>query len=113
MCGIIVLGRIQCTTSVFAEANHQPARGLRVFQLDIDSPLVEDGSIQYILSQQQERGYPPIHELAWEHHVFSNIIMRKIWSMGNVPKPTNLTLRQSYDFFLRLRQVRIRAHSWV
>lgn len=77
-----------------------------IFKLDIDSARVEAGSIQYLLE------HPSIiaHEVAWEHHVDGNPIMRRIWGKNEV---ANMTLRQSYELFLRMRQKGIRAHSWV
>lgn len=80
-----------------------------LWKLDIDSPDVEDGSIQYLLLHDDIH----VDEIAWEHHVRDHPVMGKIWAMGNGPPPASLTLRQSYDFFLKLRQKGIRAHSWV
>lgn len=81
-----------------------------LWKLDIDSPDVEDGSIQYLLEHHDK-----IHvdEIAWEHHIKDHPVMGKIWKMGGGPAPADVTLRQSYDCFLQLRQRGIRAHSWV
>lgn len=78
-----------------------------LFKLDIDSPLVEDGSIRYILESDTIR----VDEIAWEHHVKGNPIMRQTWLKGGVM--ADMTLRESYDLFLRMRLKGIRAHSWV
>jgi hypothetical protein len=77
-----------------------------VLKLDIDSALVEDGSIRYLLQHPQII----VDEVAWEHHVEGNPIMRDIWKKSDM---ANLTLRESYDLFLQMRQRGIRAHSWV
>jgi hypothetical protein len=78
-----------------------------LFKLDIDSPLVEQGSVDYLLDQAPGL----IDEFAWEHHVVGNYLMRPAWSgpAGIAP----LSLKQSYDIFLRMRNLGIRAHSWV
>jgi hypothetical protein len=77
-----------------------------LFKLDIDSPLIEDGSIRYILKHDTK-----VDEIAWEHHVSGNPIMKRIWKRGGVV--ADMTLRESYELFLQMRQKGIRAHSWV
>jgi len=77
-----------------------------LFKLDIDSPGVENGNIEYILNNQEIR----IDELVWEHHISGNYLMEE-WGDSN--ELDQMSLRQSYDFFLRMRQKGIRAHSWV
>jgi len=81
-----------------------------LWKLDIDSPEVEDGSIKYLL---EHRDSIKVDEIAWEHHIKHHPVMGKIWAMAKDQTPADMTLRQSYDFFLRLRQKGIRAHSWV
>lgn len=78
-----------------------------LFKLDIDSPGVENGSIEFILSHPN----PQVDELFWEHHAVGNYLMRPNW--GPYEDQDRKTLKQSYDIFLRLRQKGIRAHSWV
>ena len=75
------------------------------FKLDIDSPLVENGQIDYIMNDLNSS----ITEIAYEHHVSGNHIMAKYWGTLD----NNVSLRDSYDVFLRLRQKGIRAHSWI
>jgi hypothetical protein len=77
-----------------------------LFKLDIDSPMIEAGSIQYILDDPD----PKIDEICWEHHVEGNYLLLGDWRGHGLP---NATLRESMDLFLRLRQKGIRAHSWV
>jgi hypothetical protein len=76
-----------------------------LFKLDIDSPDIEAGNIDFIL--QDEDNY--IDEIAWEHHVDGNYLMLGQW--GNLT--THMSLYNSYQYFLKLRQKGIRAHSWV
>ena len=80
-----------------------------LLKLDIDSPMIEDGSIRYMLDDNNNM-VKKVDEIAWEHHVYGNVIMRDIWDKGGM---TNMTLRESYELFLRLRKKGIRAHSWV
>jgi hypothetical protein len=79
-----------------------------LFKLDIDSPTVEDGQIEYILKNRVH-----IDELFWEHHVAGNYLMDEYWNNTPGNPPSNLSLRQSYELFLRMRKQGIRAHSWV
>lgn len=82
-----------------------------MFKLDIDSPRVEEGSIDYIL---ENANTTPIDELFWEHHVKGNYILaRSHWKRSLRSTTRDMTLKQSYDYFLKLRQLGIRAHSWV
>ena len=76
-----------------------------LFKLDIDSPDVEAGNIDYIL-QDEDNG---IDEVAWEHHVDGNYLMMGQWGDTH----THMSLYDSYQYFLKLRQKGIRAHSWV
>jgi len=81
------------------------------FKLDIDSPHVEDGSIQYILENDEVT----VHEVAWEHHVHGNYLMRPNWGspLGVKYSWAPLTLKESYDYFLKMRKKGIRSHSWI
>lgn len=76
-----------------------------LFKLDIDSPEVEARNIDFILQDDDN----VIDELAWEHHVDGNYLMLGQW--GNIT--THMSLLESYQYFLKLRQKGIRAHSWV
>jgi len=77
-----------------------------LFKLDIDSPSVENGNIDFVLSD--ENNY--IDELIWEHHISGNYLMVE-W--GPPEDQDQVSLRGSYDYFLKMRQKGIRAHSWV
>lgn len=80
-----------------------------VFKLDIDSPEVEAGTILYLLSDAGVEDLSHIDELFWEHHVKGNYLMTQYWgSIGD-----DVTIRQSAEYFLKLRQKGVRAHSWV
>jgi hypothetical protein len=74
--------------------------------MDVDKPEVEDGSIIAILEDPNTH----VDEVIWEHHVKGNYLLAKEWSEAGA---ADLTLRQSYEYFLRLREKGIRAHSWV
>ena len=82
-----------------------PPNSYVFFKLDIDSPSVENGQIEFILNDLNSG----IHELAYEHHISGNKIMRPYWGTLD----TNVSLLESYELFLRLREKGIRAHSWV
>ena len=75
-----------------------------LFKLDIDSPKVENGNIDFILQDEGNH----IDELVWEHHVAGNYLMTE-W--GDPSALDQLTLRESYEYFLRMRQRGIRARS--
>jgi len=77
-----------------------------LFKLDIDSPIVENGNIEFILNDPDVR----IDEILWEHHIKGNYIMLKTWGPGSQDP---LSLRDSYEYFLKMRLRGIRAHSWV
>ena len=82
-----------------------------MFKLDIDSPRVEEGSIDFILANAK---ITHIDELFWEHHVKGNYILaRSHWKKSLRSTTRDMTLQQSYDYFLKMRQLGIRAHSWV
>jgi hypothetical protein len=96
-------------TSPSAENENVIANDLYLFfKLDIDSPLVEAGSVEYIMDIAAQG---LIHEFAWEHHVHGNYLMRVPWS--GPAGLADLSLKDSYNIFLRLRMMGIRAHSWV
>jgi len=77
-----------------------------LFKLDIDSPVIEHGSINFILEDEENT----IDELVWEHHVAGNYLMTE-W--GKAEHQAQFTLRESYELFLRMRQKGIRGHSWI
>eukprot|EP00543_Licmophora_paradoxa_P008490 CAMPEP_0202445220 /NCGR_PEP_ID=MMETSP1360-20130828/4082_1 /ASSEMBLY_ACC=CAM_ASM_000848 /TAXON_ID=515479 /ORGANISM="Licmophora paradoxa, Strain CCMP2313" /LENGTH=397 /DNA_ID=CAMNT_0049061405 /DNA_START=15 /DNA_END=1208 /DNA_ORIENTATION=+ len=77
-----------------------------LFKLDIDSPHIEDNTIDYIINDPDNF----IDEVAWEHHIGGNYLMKE-W--GNLEQLAKFTLRQSYELFLKMRLKGIRAHSWI
>lgn len=79
-----------------------------LFKLDIDNGPVEKGTVDHLLSQDND-DLDWIDEFVWEHHV-DNYIMDPWWG-DTIDK--SLTIADSYQYFLRLRQRGVRAHSWV
>ena len=77
-----------------------------VFKLDIDSKAVETSIVEFIL---QWRNLDYIDEFVWEHHV-QNYLMSKYWGRS---QDMTKTIADSYQYFLKLRQLGVRAHSWV
>ena len=87
---------------------------LVVVKLDIDHPAVENSLISQILTN--EAVSTRVDELFYEDHVQRHPFMdsgSRPWLRFNGgPLPTR-TLRDSYRLFSHLRQLGIRAHSWV
>ena len=95
---------------------HNPLRILKkicsvedfvVLKIDIDNDLVESKFIQQILSDSAISDR--IDELYFEHHVNYSPMEHNGW--GLEPKLANIT--QSYEIFTAMRNLGIRAHSWV
>ena len=102
-----------------------------VFKLDIDAPDVENRIVDYML---RWHNVGLVDEFLWEQHV-TNYLMASRWKGSQVlfqtmpnaahelppPQPANTCIHQdatksiadSYNYFLRLRQLGVRAHSWV
>mmetsp|Transcript_3956 Transcript_3956/g.5709 ORF Transcript_3956/g.5709 Transcript_3956/m.5709 type:complete len:453 (-) Transcript_3956:75-1433(-) len=78
-----------------------------LFKLDIDSHLVEANTIEHILNDPNNF----IDEIAFEHHVSGNYLMRREW--GDIGGDVAKSMRESYELFLRMRMKGIRAHSWI
>ena len=78
-----------------------------MFKLDIDSKEVESDIVYYMLHHDQEE-LQWIDEFVWEHHV-DNYLMT---AWGNTIDKM-MDISESYEFFLRLRKLGIRSHSWV
>lgn len=78
-----------------------------MFKLDIDSGNVERGTVEHLLSHPQDLAY--IDEFLWEHHVEGNYLMKHAWKNST----DDMSVHDSYQYFLRLRQKGVRAHSWV
>lgn len=79
-----------------------------VFKLDIDSKDVETKIVDHLLSDDND-DLEWIDEFIWEHHV-DNYLMNPNW--GETVDTTK-DIRDSYEYFLRLRKLGVRAHSWV
>ena len=80
-----------------------------VIKLDIDAPLIERALVQQILTTPAISDL--IDEIYWEHHVLRSPMMHQGWQYM-VPQPAE-TLQDSHRIFGELRQLGIRAHSWV
>jgi hypothetical protein len=94
--------------------HHATVRDYVIFKLDIDSPGVEEANIEYLVDNVANNAHLWIDELFWEHHVYENPIMRLNWySQGWTANQTDPTMRGSYNLFLKMRKMGIRAHSWV
>ena len=78
-----------------------------LFKLDIDSRVVKRGTVDHLLSNSEDLSY--VDEFLWEHHVGGNYLMRYAWKNDT----DDLTIHDSYQYFLCLRQKGVRAHSWV
>lgn len=102
-----------------------------VFKLDIDAPDVENRIVDYMLGWHN---VGLVDEFLWEQHV-TNYLMASRWKGSQVlfetmpnaanelppPQPADTNILQdatksiadSYNYFLRLRKLGVRAHSWV
>lgn len=80
---------------------------LVVLKLDIDNDRVELSFVQQILDDPEISGR--VDELYFEHHVSMHPMEAHGWRRGH--KLMNIT--QSYQLFTSLRNLGIRAHSWV
>ena len=98
-------------------AKHNPWRTLRavatprdfvVVKIDIDNSTVEEPLASQLLADAALAGL--VDELYFEHHVLHTPMWRYGWHINTV---TNQTLVDSYALFGRLREMGIRAHSWV
>jgi hypothetical protein len=95
--------------------NHATAQDYVIFKLDIDSPGVEEANIEYLVDSVANNAHLWIDELVWEHHIYENPFMRWSWFQENGPpvNGTDQSLRGSYNLFLKMRKLGIRAHSWI
>ena len=100
-------------------ARYNPLRTLKdvvkvddfvVVKVDIDTGNMEHAIMQQIAADPELASL--VDELFYEHHVHLSPLARMGWS-GKTLRTTNLTLSDSYAFFSRLRNLGIRAHSWV
>lgn len=79
-----------------------------LFKLDIDSKAVETAIIEHLLDPGND-DLEYIDELVWEHHV-DNYLMNPNWA-DTIDESKSIA--DSYQYFIRLRQRGVRAHSWV
>lgn len=98
-------------------ARHNPWRTLRamttpedfvVVKIDIDNSTVEEPLVAQLLADRALAGR--VDELYFEHHVRNTPMWRCCWKQNTV---TSHMLADSYEVFARLRELGIRAHSWV
>ncbi len=98
-------------------AKHNPWRTLRavatpadfvVVKIDIDNTPVEEALLEQLLADRALSGL--VDELYFEHHVLNTPMWHYGWKAGTV---TTHTLVHSYELFSKLRELGIRAHSWV
>jgi len=75
------------------------------FKLDIDTPSVEAPLVQQLLASP-ERTRSSLDEFFFEHHVHG-LMEHHGWS------PVTGTFADSYHLFARLRELGVRAHSWI
>jgi len=76
-----------------------------LFTMDVDSPQLEEATALFIMEQDANI----VDEVLWEHNVRGNYLMSDYFGDRTV----DATLRESYQFFLLMRQRGVRAHSWV
>jgi hypothetical protein len=75
-----------------------------LLKLDIDNGPVEKGTVEYLLQHPRL-----VDEFVWEHHAGGNYLLKNHW-YGTAD---TLSIHDSYQYFVKLRQLGIRAHSWV
>ena len=81
---------------------------LVVVKLDIDNSPIEELLVAQLLEDREISSR--VDDFYFEHHVLASPMYYEGWHRG--PKLTR-TLAQSYETFTRLRELGIRAHSWV
>ena len=83
-----------------------------LFKLDVDNGPLEIDTVNHLLQLNNNANdhLDCIDEFMWEHHVEGNYLLKKNWKEV-VAK--GVTLYDSYQLFLKLRQRGVRAHSWV
>lgn len=78
-----------------------------MFQIDIDTPSVEMRLVGQISENPEIAAL--IDEFFFEHHVNLEPLASCCWGTSNM----NETGASSFRLFSKLRQLGIRAHSWV
>eukprot|EP00756_Hemistasia_phaeocysticola_P010981 Hpha_TRINITY_DN15071_c0_g2::TRINITY_DN15071_c0_g2_i2::g.125299::m.125299 len=85
-----------------------------IFKLDIDTPALETAIVKQLLAEPDL--WELVDEFFWEHHTLGNPLMQRhigwLFASDEIKKHGE-DLSQSYEYFRRLREVGIRAHSWV
>lgn len=96
---------------------HNPWRTLRavarqadfvVVKVDIDNTPVEEALLEQLLADRALSSL--VDEFYFEHHVLNTPMWHYGWKRDTV---TTHTLVHSYELFSQLRELGIRAHSWV
>ena len=84
-----------------------------MLKLDVDTPEIELVIIEQILADEPTAAL--IDELYWEHVVQNTPMTHFGWGhdLRRIPPEKRQTLADSYRYFTALRQMGIRAHSWV
>lgn len=85
---------------------HCSPKDFCAFKLDIDTPEVEAPLVQQLLASP-ERTRSSLDEFFFEHHVHG-LMESEGWG-GSVTG----TFADSYQIFARLRELGVRAHSWI
>lgn len=78
-----------------------------VFKLDIDTPAVENAIVGQMVVDPHISD--TIDEFYFEHHVNGNPMIHHGWGIG----PHGYLLSDSYRIFGQLRELGVKAHSWV
>ena len=102
-------------------APHNPLRALRyiaraedfvVLKLDMDPRSdIEESLIAQLIADEGLSSL--VDELYYEHHVFLSPMIQKGWGDALLRAGSTQTLATSYNIFSKLRELGIRAHSWV
>jgi hypothetical protein len=81
-------------------------------KIDIDNLKIERALIDQIISSPDLIGL--IDEIFWEHHVLKSPMQHRGWGRLLHSSPDiNTTLADSYKLFSKLRELGMRAHSWI
>mmetsp|Transcript_18087 Transcript_18087/g.42260 ORF Transcript_18087/g.42260 Transcript_18087/m.42260 type:complete len:425 (+) Transcript_18087:106-1380(+) len=80
-----------------------------MFKLDIDNTPIEEGIVHHLLADKEVQGL--IDEFFWEHHINMNPVAKKSWFGHAIPSKTGQ--KDSIKIFRQLREMGIRAHSWI
>ena len=81
---------------------------LVIVKLDIDNSPIEQALVEQLLADPELAAL--IDDFYFEHHVRDSPLLHQGWGRQGIPTQ-NLT--ESYTTFTRLREMGVRAHSWV